>query len=55
MTAWDEYRALDFKEFSKLMRKPSWVFDTRSCINHLKAREAGFNVWSVGSSQDVSN
>ena len=55
LTEWEEFLNIDWRNIIKLMRKPSWVFDTRSCINHLKAREAGFNVWSVGSSQDLSN
>jgi len=31
------------------MRKPGWLFDTRSVANLAMARAAGLNVWCVGS------
>ena len=55
LTEWEEFLNIDWKIIIKLMRKPAWVFDTRSCINHFKAREAGFNVWLIGSCHDVIN
>ena len=48
LTEWDEFLNIDWKKLIKLMRKPAWVFDTRSCIDHKGAREAGFNVWKIG-------
>ena len=34
LTEWEEYSGLDWEKISKLMRKPSWVFDTRSIVNY---------------------
>ena len=48
LTAWDEYRELNFKEFSKLMRKPSWVFDTRKIISKNSLKGTGIKFWQVG-------
>ena len=48
LTAWDEYRELNFKEFSKLMRKPSWVFDTRKIISKNSLQGTEFKFWQVG-------
>ena len=48
MNAWDEYRELNFKEFSKLMRKPSWVFDTRQIITKNSLQGTGIKFWQVG-------
>ncbi len=48
LTAWDEYRELNFKEFSKLMRKPSWIFDTRKIISKNSLQGTDFKFWQVG-------
>ena len=48
LTAWDEYKELDFKRLSKLMRKPSWVFDTRKIISKSSLRGTGIKFWQVG-------
>ena len=50
LTEWDEFLNIDWKNLIKLMRKPAWVFDARSCIDYKGAREAGFNVWKIGNS-----
>ena len=33
LTEWDEYSKINWKEVSKKMRKPGWVFDSRSIIS----------------------
>ncbi len=48
LTEWDEFKYLDFKKLSKIMRKPSWIFDTRSIINIQDAKKSGINVWNLG-------
>ena len=48
LTEWDEYKKLDWQRISKLMRKPSWVFDARSVANIKEMQNQGLNVWSVG-------
>ena len=48
LTAWEEYKNLDFQEFHKLMRKPSWVFDTRKIISRNSLKETGIKFWQVG-------
>ena len=48
MTEWEEFKQLDYTRISKMMRKPSWVFDTRNIINREKAICAGLNVWNIG-------
>ena len=48
MTEWEEFKSLNFREISKKMRRPSWVFDTRNIINSEEAKEAGLNVWKIG-------
>ena len=32
-TAWDQFKIINWGEISKLMRKPSWVFDLRNCLD----------------------
>ena len=48
LTEWSEYRNINWKEVSSNMRKPSWVFDTRSIINPLDVRNVGLNLWRIG-------
>ncbi len=48
LTEWDEFKYLDFEKLSKIMRKPSWIFDTRSIINIQDAKSFGINVWNLG-------
>ena len=30
LTEWEEFKKINWEELSKIMRKPTWVFDTRS-------------------------
>ena len=53
LTEWEEFFLIDWEILIKSTRRPSWVFDTRSCINHEKAKKAGFNVWEIGNT--ISN
>ncbi len=49
LTEWEEFSFIDWVKCSKVMRKPSWVFDTRSCVNKQEIINAGFNFWRIGS------
>ena len=48
LTDWDEFKEINWSKLSEIMRKPSWIFDTRACINYPLAKQAGFNIWRVG-------
>ncbi len=48
LTEWDDYKEIDWPSCSKLMRHPSWVFDTRSITNPNNIRESGVNYWRIG-------
>ena len=48
LTEWKEFENLDWRNISTLMRKPSWVFDTRLITNIKDAKQYGINIWSVG-------
>ncbi len=49
LTEWQEFSFIDWVKCAKVMRKPSWVFDTRSCVNKQEVLKAGFNFWRIGS------
>ena len=51
MTEWDEYKNLDWKKLQYTMRKPSWVFDTRSVISEEIIKETSLNFWQLGNGQ----
>ena len=48
LTEWDEFRDINWDDISKHMRKPSWVFDTRSISDLNMAKKCGLNTWRVG-------
>ena len=45
MTEWEEFFNINWNYLYKIMRRPSWIFDTRYCINYKDAKKAGFNIW----------
>ena len=48
LTEWEQFQSLDWQEITKKMRRPSWVFDTRSIVNIDQVKESGINIWQVG-------
>ncbi len=48
LTEWSDYKNINWKVVYEKMRKPSWVFDTRSITNPLEVRNAGLNFWRIG-------
>ena len=52
LTEWKEFYNINWDFIYTIMRKPAWVFDTRSCINYQKANKAGFNVWTLGNAME---
>ena len=48
LTEWEEYKDINWKRFADLMRKPSWVFDTRNIVNKSKVISSGINYWGLG-------
>ena len=54
LTEWKEFYEINWDDLFRLMRKPSWIFDTRKCINYDKAKKAGFNIWEIGNSQLIN-
>ena len=48
LTEWEEFESLNWHEISKKMRRPSWVFDTRSIVNMEYVKKSGINIWQVG-------
>ena len=48
ITDWNDYFNLNWSRISKLMRKPSWVFDTRAILDSESVRKEGINLWQLG-------
>ena len=48
LTEWEEYTKLDWNKIYNLMRKPSWVFDSRSITNPEEILKYKFNYWRIG-------
>lgn len=48
LTEWQQYREIDWCEFSSMMRQPAWVFDARSVVPASVVRAAGLKLWRVG-------
>ncbi len=47
-TEWDEYKSMDWEKLSILLRKPSWIFDTRNVISKENLKKLDINIWQVG-------
>tara|TARA_Y100001933_G_C18979837_1_gene556243 strand:+ start:172 stop:1584 length:1413 start_codon:yes stop_codon:yes gene_type:complete len=48
LTEWNSYTKIDWEAGYKKMRKPAWVFDSRSIIHPEKVTNAGLNFWRLG-------
>ena len=48
LTDWQEYKDLDWMKISSTMRKPSWIFDTRSILEINQINNLQSNYWKLG-------
>ena len=48
LTEWEEYANIDWKNISKKMRSPAWIFDARSILNPSKIKNTNLNLWRIG-------
>jgi len=48
LTEWEEYRLLDWSKISRKLRKPAWIFDSRSIISKEAVRNLNLNFWRIG-------
>jgi len=48
LTDWEIYKNLQWEKYTKLMRKPSWIFDSRSVVNPKEIKELGVKLWRIG-------
>ncbi len=48
ITAWGEFENLNWSKISPKMRKPAWIFDTRSILKIDEVKKSGINIWQVG-------
>ena len=48
MTECQEFKEINWENFSRVMRSPSWLFDTRSICNLKEAKNHKMNIWSIG-------
>ncbi len=47
-TEWEEFKDVEWSRVYKEMRKPAWLFDTRSIVDIEKVKASGINFWRVG-------
>ncbi len=48
ITEWEEFQNLNWSKISPKMRKPAWIFDTRSILEIDEVRDNGMHIWQVG-------
>ena len=48
LTEWLEFSNIDWKLAYKKMRKPGWVFDSRSIVNSKDVLDANLKLWRIG-------
>ena len=44
------YNKLSWDKIVNVMRKPAWLFDTRSITSYEKLKHLDLNYWSIGNS-----
>ena len=49
VTEWEEYKNLNWRKLSDLLRRPSWIFDTRGIIPISLLKELNCYYWQIGS------
>ena len=55
LTEWKEYQIINWEEVSIKMRKPSWIFDTRSILDKKEIINNDLLLWRIGdgSNKDI--
>ena len=48
LTEWEEYKNINWDLAEQRMRKPAWIFDSRSLIDPQDLRNNSFNFWRIG-------
>ena len=48
LTDWEQFTNISLNKLYEKMRKPAWLFDTRSISDTKLAESSGFNVWRTG-------
>ena len=48
LTEWKEYKEINWDLAEKRMRKPAWIFDSRSLIDPEDIKLNKFNFWRIG-------
>ena len=48
LTEWKEFYSINWDVLIEKMKRPAWIFDTRSIIKTNDAKKSGFNVWQIG-------
>ena len=48
LSEWEEFRNINWEKISKIMRSPSWLFDTRLISNINQDISFGIKVWKIG-------
>jgi len=48
LTEWDIYKTINWEEISKFMRRPAWIFDTRSILSPIDIKKSDLNFWQIG-------
>ena len=53
LTEWGIYKEINWKSVNKVLRNPSWLFDTRRIIDPEIVNDCEFNFWQVGRGNDL--
>ena len=48
LTEWQDFAELNWQQIADKMRRPAWVFDTRSIVDVAAVRSCDLNLWRVG-------
>ena len=52
LTEWEEYSTIDWELISEKMRKPAWIFDSRSILVKENICKTDLNFWRIGDGEN---
>ena len=55
LTEWEDFKKIEWSNISKIMRKPSWIFDCRNIIDINEFKESDLNIWKLGFGSNIHN
>jgi UDPglucose 6-dehydrogenase len=48
LTEWDQFKALNYRDYFEIMERPAYIFDGRNILDEKSLRQIGYNYYRIG-------